>query len=164
MNSDIISATLAKIGSLWPSMLLILIAAGTLLYFRGREKAKLAHLDIKNIDRLDMDSFEKYLSLIFKQKGFSLVKEKDINKFKADFIAESQDKRIFIHVLSKRNSLFGVQDARDAIAYGEASGCDETMLVTNGFLNKAAISLVKVNHITSWDQKKLIQELEMIKR
>jgi HJR/Mrr/RecB family endonuclease len=163
MDSDIVSATLAKLGSLWPSMILVLIALGMLLYSRMRERAKLAHLDIKNIDRLDIESFEKYLALIFKQKGFSLRKEKEISKFAVDFIVKSKNKQILIHTLRKRTGRFGVQDVRDAAAAGKAAGCDEAMIVTNGFFTKDAIVLATEINIEFWDQKRLIEELAKLK-
>lgn len=163
MNSDIVSATLAKLGSLWPSMILVLIALGLLLYSRMREKAKLAHLDIKNIDRLDIESFEKYLALIFKQKGFSLRKEKEISKFAVDFVVKSKNKQILIHTLRKRTGRFGVQDVRDAAAAGKVAGCDDAMVVTNGFFTKDAIVLATKINIEFWDQKRLIEELASIK-
>ena len=163
MNADMIGEMLAKFGSLWPSAILVLVALGVLLYFKQHEKAKLGQLAIKDIDRLDMDSFEKHLALLFKQQGFSLLKEKDGGKFAADFIAKSQNKRMLIHVLRKRTGKFGVKDVLDAAAAQEEAGCDEVMLVTNGFFTKDAPGAAADKKVTLWDQKRLIEELATIK-
>jgi restriction system protein len=139
--------------------LLILAGIALLKYaWRLHERQKLAALGIDGIDTLTGREFEKYLDVLFTQKGYRVELTPSQGDWGADHILEKDGVRTAVQAKRYKGNV-GVKAVQEAAAAKGKYRCTNAMVVTNSFYTKAARELAAANGVELWDRDKLKREL-----
>ncbi|WP_188206818.1 restriction endonuclease [Alkalibacillus aidingensis] len=127
-----------------------------LIKFKRDKKLKRA--GIHEVDQMDGLTFEKYLKLIFREKGYKAKVTRAAGDYGADLILEKDGNRQVVQAkrYSKNVGIKAVQEITAALKYYQAS---EALVVTNSYFTNQAQSLAKENDVQLINREGLINLL-----
>lgn len=143
--------------------LIVFVFVLLILYIRRMlYEEKLRRSGIKEIDKMDGRQFEKYLGLLFKSYGYSVIVTKSSGDYGADLVISKNGKKIVVQAkrYSKSVGIKAVQEAQASIAYYNAH---EAWVVSNSSYTDAACVLAKSNQVRLIDRGELISLIIKLK-
>jgi restriction system protein len=126
------------------------------------EKQKLSKLGIRDIDKLDGKTFEKYLEVYFLELGYGVVRTKYIGDYGADLVIEKNGIRKIVQAKRWKGKV-GIKAVQEAVAAKGHYECSEALVVTNSFFTDQARKLAASNNVELWDRKKFMSSLSHLK-
>ncbi|WP_416150250.1 restriction endonuclease [Salipaludibacillus sp. HK11] len=117
---------------------------------------KLKSSKISDVDKMSGIQFEKYLKLIFEQKGYKAQNTKTTGDFGADLILKKGDKKIIIQA-KRYNSRVGIKAVQEAVSAVQYYKATEAWVVTNNEFTGAAIELARANKVRLIERDELMQ-------
>lgn len=143
--------------------LLYLLPRAILIYRRHKEDKRLKECGIDEIDRFSGETFERYLRIIFQSKGYLVKMTKKSHDYGADLIISKNGEKIVVQAKRYRNKV-GIKAIQEAVASVKFYSCNRAMVVTNSYYTKSAFELARANQVELWNRKRLIEELDRVKR
>ncbi|MDE6585679.1 MAG: restriction endonuclease, partial [Clostridia bacterium] len=114
--------------------------------------------NIKQIDNMDGVTFENYLAMVFKQKGYNVTLTKTTGDYGVDLILSSKDNELTEKIIiqakrySKKVPISAVQQISAARDYYHTN---DAWVITNNYFTQPAINLAKANDIKLIDRDML---------
>jgi HJR/Mrr/RecB family endonuclease len=113
-------------------------------------------LALSEIDFMSGEDFELYLADLLKNNGFHNVRLTEKYDMGIDIIAEKHGIRWGIQV-KRYSGLIKVAAVRQVVTALNFYNCDRSMVITNSYFSKTAISLAKSNNCVLIDRKSLLE-------
>jgi len=131
------------------------LSVAFLIYRKVHYLKKLKRSEIADVDQMSGIQFEKYLKLIFEQKGFKAEITKTTGDFGADLILKENDKKIVVQA-KRYNSRVGIKAVQEAVSAVQYYKATEAWVVTNNEFTSAAIELARSNKVRLIERDELI--------
>ncbi|MCB5287627.1 MAG: restriction endonuclease [Candidatus Cloacimonetes bacterium] len=114
---------------------------------------------INDVDMMDGHEFEKFVSLLFSNMGYTTEVTKASGDQGLDVIAENKGVKIGIQAKCYTNKVTNkaVQEAFAGLSY---YNCDKGMVVTNNYFTCSAIELANTNGIVLWNRDMLKTKID----
>ncbi|HEY5557799.1 restriction endonuclease [Acetobacterium sp.] len=125
---------------------------------KNQQEAKLKSSGILDIDQFDGKTFETYLRVVFKERGYKVLQTSYTKDFGADLVIQ-KDKIKTVVQAKRYKSNVGIKAVQEVVASIKHYKCDKAIVVTNSHYTKAAIELAKSNDVELWNREILINEL-----
>lgn len=119
--------------------------------------------NIKNVDKLNGEEFERYLRAHFKRLGYKVELTPPQKDYGVDLILSKGKDRIAVqakrynHEAGYKVNYRAVQEVAAGKAY---YNCNKGIVVTNSFFTISAKELAEVNQIDLWDRKRMVMEFQ----
>jgi HJR/Mrr/RecB family endonuclease len=128
--------------------------------FKNRLKEKTTELkySIDDVDLMDGQEFEKFLSLLFSRMGYKTEVTKASGDQGIDVVAEKNEKRIGIQAKCYSNTV-GNSAVQEAVSGKAFYNLDKVIVVTNNFFTESAIQLAQVNGVVLWNRELLKEKI-----
>lgn len=121
-----------------------------------REQRRLRKAGIQEIDKMTGEEFEKFLSILFKRRGYRVSMTAKSGDYGCDLILK--DGTDIIAVQAKRYSgSVGVKAVQEIIGAIRMYNATEAWVVTNNYYTKQAIKLANSNDVYLIDRNDLIE-------
>lgn len=143
---------------LWPLIALIVLALIVNILFKLWEMSRISKSGLKDIDKMDGLTFEKYLQTLFKRLGYKVERTTYIGDYGADLIVSKDGVRSVIQAKRYKNKV-NIKAIQEVVAAKAKYNCTEAIVVTTSYFTKAAIDLAKANKVILWDRNKLVNIL-----
>ena len=119
-------------------------------------KRRLQKAGIHDIDKMTGEEFEKYLSMLFKRRGYRVTLTAKSGDYGCDLVLK--DGSDVIAVQAKRYSgSVGVKAVQEIIGAVRMYNATEAWVVTNSYYTKQAIKLANMNDVYLIDRNDLIE-------
>jgi restriction system protein len=159
---DVLAATVdglvAALKAGWP--VLVLLAA--LPLFRSVRSVyrwlRLRRSGIRELDRMDGRTFEHYLELVFRRRGFAVERTPTSGDFGGDLVLRRGEERTVVQAKRYQGKV-GVKAVQEAVAARGYYRCAHAIVVTNSFFTRPAHELADANDVELWDREALVQAL-----
>jgi len=143
----------------------VVFAALSVAYLCYRNKRakeeKLLRSGISEVDHLSGEDFEKVLAMCFEREGYRVKVTPEFGDFGADLVM-SKDGVITVVQAKRWNTGVGIEAVQQIVAAKAYYQALDTMVVTNSDYSPAAIELAKVNGVTLWGRRELIELLHKV--
>lgn len=144
-------------------ILLILLLVKVLIVRLSKNKKyqKYRKYDLKQIDKLSGEEFERLLEAHFIDKGYKVSLTPKTNDYGADLLLRKGDEKIVVQAKRYKNKVgnSAIQEIVAAKAYYKAN---KAMVVTNSFFTQNAINLAKANNVELWDRRKMSKKFRIV--
>ena len=121
-----------------------------------RKHNRLRKAGIREIDKMSGEEFEKYLSILFKRRGYRVSLTAQSGDYGCDLLLK--DGNDIIAVQAKRYSnTVGVKAVQEIIGSVRMYNATEAWVVTNNYYTKQAIKLANMNDVYLIDRNDLIE-------
>ncbi|MER1999376.1 MAG: restriction endonuclease [Lysinibacillus sp.] len=121
-----------------------------------RKRNRLRRAGIYDIDKMTGEEFEKYLSILFKRRGYRVSLTAKSGDYGCDLLLK--DGSDVIAVQAKRYSgSVGVKAVQEIIGAIRMYDATEAWVVTNSYYTKQAIKLANMNDVYLIDRNDLIE-------
>lgn len=113
--------------------------------------------DLSQVDSLDGNSFENYISDLLKKNGYSNVR---VTKASGDFgvdVLGKKDNCLWAFQCKCYQSSVGVHAVQEVYSGASKYGADISVVVTNSHFTAAAKELAEELNVLLWDREKLIR-------
>lgn len=132
------------------------------MLYRKRKKQKrdqvLKGSGILDIDKFDGKTFETYLNVVFKERGYKVFQTSYTKDYGADLVVEKNGIKTVIQAKRYQTNV-GIKGVQEVVAAIKHYQCDKAMVITNSHFTKAAVELAKSNQVELWDRELLVKEL-----
>jgi restriction system protein len=140
----------------------ILIGICVLAFFQWYDYAFLKNRSFLDIDRMSGFTFEKYLSVLFREQGYEVTVTPDRADFGADLIIRKGN--ISTAVQAKRyKQTVGIHAIQEIVAARQHYRCQRAMVVTNNTFTPAAWKLAMSTNVWLVDRKRLEEMMRKVK-
>lgn len=137
---------------LWLGLgLLLAVRLAVLLY----QERRLARSGIREVDGMDGIRFEQYLTLLFRQLGYTVQRTPPHGDFGADLILVKDGVRTAVQAKRYAKNV-GVKAVQEVVAAQTMYRCNAAMVVTNSGYTQQASTLARSNNVVLWDRDQLI--------
>lgn len=120
------------------------------------KRNRLRRAGIREIDKMTGEEFEKYLSILFKRRGYKVSLTAQSGDYGCDLILK--DGHDIIAVQAKRySSTVGVKAVQEIIGAVRMYNATEAWVVTNSYYTKQAVKLANMNDVYLIDRNDLIE-------
>ena len=116
------------------------------------------NVDIRVIDKMSGEEFEKLLGDYFKDRGYKVTLTPRSNDYGADLVLSKNRIRTIIQAKRYKNKVNN-RAVQEIVSAKSVYNADKCMVVTNSYYTKNAIKLAKANDVILWDRDKLKQIL-----
>jgi restriction system protein len=121
-----------------------------------RVRNRLRKAGIHEIDKMSGEEFEKFLSILFKRRGYKVSLTATSGDYGCDLVLK--DGQDVIAVQAKRySSTVGVKAVQEIIGAVRMYNATEAWVVTNSYYTKQAIKLANMNDVYLIDRNDLIE-------
>jgi len=134
-------------------VLLLLTAAGWAIDHHYLSRARL-----EDVDEMTGWEFERWLAQFFERVGFDVKRTPYRGDFGADFVLTWNGVRIAVQAKRSRRQV-GVSAVQEVVAAKAYYGCEQAMVVTNGYFTEQAIILARANAVRMRSRDDLAREL-----
>jgi restriction system protein len=134
--------------------LIILVA----LAARVHQERRLSRSGIYDIDRMDGETFEKRLEILFRQLGFKVERTPYRGDYGADLVLVKDGVKTVVQAKRYKKNV-GVAAVQQAVAAKGKYDCSAAMVVTNSSYTQQAQTLAAANNVELWDRLRLIKTL-----
>jgi restriction system protein len=135
---------------------LLLTAAGWLVERRYVSRARL-----EDIDEMTGWEFERWPARFFECVGFGVRRTPYRGDFGADFVLSWNGVKIAVQAKRSRRQV-GVSAVQEVVAAKAYYGCEQAMVVTNGYFTEQAIILARANGVRMRSRDDLVRELAVL--
>jgi restriction system protein len=165
--TDLLSAALhAALGTAaaaWPVLLLLAALPLFRLVRAVYRWLRLRRSGIREIDRMDGRTFERYLELVFRHRGFAVQRTRTNGDFGGDLLLRRGEEQTVVQAKRYQGKV-GVKAVQEAVAARGYYRCDHAIVVTNSFFTRPARELAEANDVELWDREALVQALLSTRR
>lgn len=133
--------------------LLLLTVAGW-----ASERYYLSRARLEDLDEMTGWEFERWLEQFFKRVGFDVRPTPYRGDFGADFVLTWNGVKIAVQAKRSRRQV-GVSAVQEVVASKAYYGCEQAMVVTNGYFSEQAIILGRANGVRMRFRDDLAREL-----
>ena len=133
--------------------LLLLTAAGWLV-----ERYYLSRARLEDVDEMTGWEFERWLAHFFERVGFEVKRTPYRGDFGADFVLTWNGVKIAVQAKRSRRQV-GVSGVQEVVAAKAYYGCEQAMVVTNGYFTEQAVILARANGVRMRSRDDLVREL-----
>ena len=153
-----IRAFLNALVMVWP----IWLALGALFLIRLTiglyRTARLIRSGIREVDRMDGKTFERFLEVLFNSLGYKVERTRYVNDYGADLVVAKGGIKTVIQAKRYKRRV-GIGAVQEAVAAKALYGCSEAMVVTNSTYTRQAERLARSNKVRLWNRNRLISAL-----
>jgi restriction system protein len=133
--------------------LLLLTVAGW-----AADRYYLSRARLEDLDEMTGWEFERWLEQFFKRVAFDVKRTPYRGDFGADFVLTWNGVRIAVQAKRSRRQV-GVSAVQEVVAAKAYYGCEQAMVVTNGYFSEQAIILARANGVRMRFRDDLAREL-----
>ena len=126
----------------------------TIVYFYNQ---RLAQSGIIEIDRMTGKTFEDYLALLFRQRGYRVTPTPYAGDYGADLIIEKEGLKTAVQAKRYKGKI-GIEAIQQVVAAKARYRCQRAMVVTNQYFTPAAFQLARDNYVALWNRERLMKE------
>lgn len=127
------------------------------------EWRKLARSGIREIDRMDGKTFEKYLEILFWKQGYKVERTVYIGDYGADLVVSKDGVKTVVQAKRFKGNV-GIKAVQEAVAAKGYYGCAKAMVVTNSSYTKPAVALAEANDVELWNRDRLVNVLLSVQK
>lgn len=145
----------------WPLIGLgavLIVLVGLRLAWDVAQNKRLARSGIHEIDRMAGRTFERYLAVVFRQKGYKVELTRASKDQGADLVVVKEGVRTVVQAKRWKGRV-GNKAVQEAVAAKGMYAAEQAMVVTNSFFTKSARELATANRVILWDRPQLVKEL-----
>ncbi len=156
--SQVIAQTVEALLPLWQLWLFLAGALAIRFVLWILHQRRVWTAGIAEIDRMDGESFERRLALLFRALGYDVRHVGRRGDYGADLVVAKSGRRTVVQAKrwSKNVGVKAVQEAYGAVPMHD---CDGAMVVTNTRFTRAARELADKARVELWDRDRLVQAL-----
>jgi restriction system protein len=118
----------------------------------------LSRARLEDLDEMTGWEFERWLEQFFKRVGFDVMRTPYRGDFGADFVLTWNGIKIAVQAKRSRRQV-GVAAVQEVVAAKAYYGCEQAMVVTNGYFSDQAIILGRANGVRMRFRDDLAKEL-----
>lgn len=134
---------------------IIVLSIVNFLYTKKKERDYLMS-GISKIDRFSGIEFENLLAVHFKKLGYKVKMTPKTNDYGADLVLYKDGECIVVQAKRYKNKV-GISAIQQIVAAKDYYKASKTIVATNSYFTKQAISLAKECNVTLIDREKLIK-------
>lgn len=144
---------------LWPYLLILVVPVFLKVLYIIYKLYRLSKAGMYEIDKMDGQTFEKYLATLFQKLGYKVQRVGSFaGDYGADLIIEIDN--IKTAVQAKRYiNLVGIDSVREVGSAINMYQCNNSMVVTNSYFTEQAKKLAKANDVILWDRRVLAEKI-----
>lgn len=143
--------------TLFTTILLLFFAGPLLLAFVTKllRVQKLRKSGMLEIDHMPGRTFEEYLQVLLKTRGYSAVLTPASGDYGADLILTAKGKKIVVQAKRYKKKI-GVKAVQEVVSAKGHYHADECWVITNSYFTEQAKRLAKSNQVILVDRNKLM--------
>jgi restriction system protein len=147
----------------WPLLLLIALATLARVAWRLYKLRQLSRSGIAEIDTMDGQAFELFLSTLFRRLGYSVEVTKYRGDYGADLVVKKSGRKTVVQAKRWKKRV-GLKAVQEAVAAKAIYGCDGALVVANREFTQQARHLARANEVELWDRGALVDRLLIVRR
>ena len=120
--------------------------------------SRLIRSGIREVDRMDGKTFERFLEVLFNSLGYKVERTRYVNDYGADLVVAKGGTKTVVQAKRFKRRV-GVGAVQEAVAAKALYGCSEAMVVTNSMYTRQAERLARSNKVRLWNRNHLISAL-----
>ena len=120
--------------------------------------SRLIRSGIREVDRMDGKTFERFLEALFNGLGYKVERTRYVNDYGADLVVAKGGTKTVVQAKRYKRRV-GVGAVQEAVAAKALYGCSEAMVVTNSMYTRQAERLARSNKVRLWNRNRLISAL-----
>lgn len=125
-----------------------------------RYKTKLLNSGIQIIDKMSGEEFEKFLLVHFEKLGYKVKLTPKTGDYGADLILNKDGIKTVVQA-KRWNKKVGIEAIQQIIGARSYYKADRSIVITNNFFTKNAVSLAKSSEVILWDRDYIINKLNI---
>ncbi|QQS38535.1 restriction endonuclease [Candidatus Woesebacteria bacterium] len=143
----------------WPIWVFLFVSLVVRIVYKIYKLKRLSKAGMNEIDKMDGQAFEEYLTNLFRNMGYSVRHVGSYHgDYGADLIVSKNGKTIAVQV-KRHKSYIGVDAVREALGSIKMYKCNGAMVVTNSYFTRQAKRLARVNGVELWDRNVLVGKI-----
>ncbi|MFN2470578.1 MAG: restriction endonuclease [Gaiellaceae bacterium] len=147
--------------TLWPLWVLVALVGAGKLGLHLYEMRRLSRSGIADVDRMDGETFEHFLTTLFRRLGYGVEHTGRRGDFGADLVVTKNGRRVAVQA-KRWSKVVGVKAVQEAVAAKGMYRCTESLVVANRPFTRQARTLAQANDVTLWDREVLVAKLLVV--
>jgi restriction system protein len=145
---------------LWLLVFVLWLAAGLTLWLRKRREAVRLHgASLADLDRMDGETFERYLAVLFRSLGYTVEVTSSQGDFGGDLLLWRDGEKNVVQAKRWQRSV-GVKAVQEVLGAKGYYACQHAWVVTNATFTPAARELAARNEVRLWERSDLVRARE----